>query len=46
MRVFSEKELAKEIEKVASMLSPVQDWSVRMAGMQRVEGLVAGGKSK
>lgn len=44
VKVFSEKELTKEIEKVAGMLTAEQDWSVRMAAMQRVEGLVAGGQ--
>ncbi|EFJ10591.1 hypothetical protein SELMODRAFT_127796 [Selaginella moellendorffii] len=43
IRVSSDRDLAKEIEKVASMLTPEQDWSVRIAAMQRVEGLVAGG---
>ena len=43
VRVFSEKELAKEFEKAKSMLSPAQDWSVRMSAMQRIEGIVAGG---
>lgn len=43
VRVYSEKELTKELEKVTGMLAPEQDWSVRMAAMQRIEGLVCGG---
>lgn len=43
IRVYSEKELTKELEKVTGMLAPEQDWSVRMAAMQRIEGLVCGG---
>ncbi|GBG73139.1 hypothetical protein CBR_g12856 [Chara braunii] len=45
VRVYSEKDLSKEIEKAAAMLVPETDWSVRMKVMQRVEGLVAGGAS-
>jgi CLIP-associating protein 1/2 len=30
-------------KKIAGMLTPEQDWSVRIAAMQRVEGLVFGG---
>ncbi|KAJ7565995.1 hypothetical protein O6H91_02G084300 [Diphasiastrum complanatum] len=43
IKVFSEKELTREVEKVAATLTPDQDWSIRMAAMQRVEGLVFGG---
>lgn len=43
VRVFSEKELIREIEKIASTLVPEKDWSVRIAAMQRVEGLILGG---
>lgn len=32
-----------EFEKIASTLVPDKDWSVRIAAMQRVEGLVSGG---
>jgi hypothetical protein len=45
VRVYSERELTKEFEKVAGMLTAEQDWSIRMAAMQRVEGLVFGGLS-
>ncbi|KAG1354806.1 CLIP-associated protein [Cocos nucifera] len=41
--VYSEKELFREIEKIASTLVPEKDWSLRIAAMQRVEGLVFGG---
>lgn len=41
--MYSEKELIREFEKVASTLVPEKDWSVRIAAMQRVEGLVFGG---
>ncbi|XP_074555696.1 CLIP-associated protein-like [Curcuma longa] len=43
INVFSEKELIKEIENIASTLVPEKDWSFRIAAMQRVEGLVFGG---
>ena len=43
IKVYSEKELIKEIEKIASTLVPEKDWSLRIAAMQRVEGLVFGG---
>lgn len=43
IRVFSERDLAKEFEKAASMLALAQDWSIRMSAMQRIEGIVAGG---
>ncbi|KAJ7559060.1 hypothetical protein O6H91_04G068100 [Diphasiastrum complanatum] len=46
IKVFSEKELTREIEKLAATLTPEQDWSVRMASMQRVEGLVFGGATE
>ncbi|XP_009112643.2 CLIP-associated protein [Brassica rapa] len=41
--VYSEKELIREFEKVASTLVPEKDWSLRISAMRRVEGLVAGG---
>ncbi|KAG7014585.1 CLIP-associated protein [Cucurbita argyrosperma subsp. argyrosperma] len=43
VKVYSEKELIREIEKIASILVPDKDWSIRIAAMQRVEGLVSGG---
>lgn len=43
VKVYSEKELIREIEKIASILVPDKDWSIRIAAMQRVEGLVFGG---
>ncbi|XP_051142810.1 CLIP-associated protein-like [Andrographis paniculata] len=43
IKVYSEKELVREFEKIASILVPDKDWSVRIAAMQRVEGLVIGG---
>ncbi|WVZ06207.1 hypothetical protein V8G54_019553 [Vigna mungo] len=43
VKVYSEKELTREIEKIASTLVPEKDWSIRIAAMQRVEGLVIGG---
>ncbi|CAM6027395.1 unnamed protein product [Sphagnum balticum] len=46
VRVYSERELTKEFEKVAGMLTAEQDWSIRMAAMQRVEGLVFGGATE
>lgn len=43
VKVYSEKELGREFEKIASTLVPEKDWSVRIAAMQRVEALVNGG---
>ncbi|KAH7691640.1 CLIP-associating protein 1/2 [Dioscorea alata] len=43
IKVFSEKELIREFERIASTLVPEKDWSLRIAAMQRVEGLVFGG---
>uniref|UniRef100_A0A453P3G1 Uncharacterized protein n=1 Tax=Aegilops tauschii subsp. strangulata TaxID=200361 RepID=A0A453P3G1_AEGTS len=43
IRVHSEKELFREIEKIASALNPEKDWSIRIAAMQRIEALVYGG---
>ncbi|WCJ38160.1 CLIP-associated protein [Euphorbia peplus] len=43
IKVYSEKELVREFEKIAATLVPEKDWSVRIAAMQRVEGLVLGG---
>ncbi|OMO99320.1 CLIP-associated protein [Corchorus capsularis] len=41
--LHSEKELIREMEKIASMLIVENDWSVRIAAMQQVEALVVGG---
>lgn len=43
VKVYSEKELIREIEKIASTLVPEKDWSIRIGAMQRIEGLVLGG---
>ena len=43
IKVYSEKELIREIEKIASTLVPEKDWSIRIAAMQRIEGLLLGG---
>lgn len=43
VKVFSEKELIREIDNIACTLVPEKDWSVRIAAMQRAEGLVLGG---
>ncbi|XP_071721566.1 CLIP-associated protein-like [Rutidosis leptorrhynchoides] len=43
IKVYSEKELIREFEKIASILVPEKDWSLRIGAMQRVEGLVIGG---
>nr|CAB3448329.1 unnamed protein product [Digitaria exilis] len=43
IKVFSEKDLLREIEKVISILQPDNEWSIRIPAMQRVEGLVLGG---
>lgn len=44
IRMHSEKELTKEMEKVACLLTAEQDWSVRLAAMQKLEGLIVGGR--
>jgi hypothetical protein len=41
--VYSEKEFIREIEKISSTLVPEKDWSVRIAALQKIEGLVLGG---
>ncbi|XP_042488776.1 CLIP-associated protein-like [Macadamia integrifolia] len=43
VKVYSDKELVREIEKIASTFVPDKDWSIRIAAMQRLEGLVFGG---
>uniref|UniRef100_A0A5B7AGT6 Putative CLIP-associated protein isoform X1 n=1 Tax=Davidia involucrata TaxID=16924 RepID=A0A5B7AGT6_DAVIN len=43
IKVYSEKELIREFEKISSTLVPDKDWSIRIGAMQRVEGLVIGG---
>ncbi|TKY52810.1 CLIP-associated protein [Spatholobus suberectus] len=43
IKVYSEKELIRQIDKIASTLVPEKDWSIRIAAMQRIEGLVLGG---
>ena len=43
IKVYSEKELIREFEKISSTLVPDKDWSVRIGAMQRFEGLVIGG---
>ncbi|XP_058195992.1 CLIP-associated protein [Rhododendron vialii] len=43
IKVYSEKELTREFDKITSTLVPEKDWSVRIGAMQRVEGLVIGG---
>ncbi|KAH7862848.1 hypothetical protein Vadar_010223 [Vaccinium darrowii] len=43
VKVYSEKELIREVEKIASTLVPDKDWSLRIGAIQRVEGLVIGG---
>ncbi|XP_047175414.1 CLIP-associated protein-like [Vigna umbellata] len=43
IKVYSEKELIREIDKIAATLVPEKDWSIRIAAMQRIEGLVLGG---
>ena len=43
IKVSSEKDLLREIEKVVYTLQPDNEWSIRITAMQRVEGLVLGG---
>ncbi|KAF1879232.1 hypothetical protein Lal_00047906, partial [Lupinus albus] len=43
IKVYSEKELIREIDKIVYTLVPEKDWSIRIAAMQRIEGLVLGG---
>lgn len=46
IKVYSEKELIREFEKISSTLVPEKDWSIRITAMQRFEGLVLGGLYK
>ncbi|XWS13531.1 hypothetical protein CRYUN_Cryun36dG0044700 [Craigia yunnanensis] len=41
--LYSEKELIREMEKIACMLIAENDWSVRITAMEQVEALVIGG---
>ncbi|XVF21452.1 hypothetical protein REPUB_Repub12eG0091600 [Reevesia pubescens] len=43
IKVYSDKELIREFEKIASTLVPEKDWSIRISALQRVEALVYGG---
>ncbi|XP_037446383.1 CLIP-associated protein-like [Triticum dicoccoides] len=43
IKVFSEKDLIKEMGKVMSTLQPDNEWLIRITAMQRVEGIVLGG---
>ncbi|KAH9607642.1 hypothetical protein KSS87_014164 [Heliosperma pusillum] len=43
LKVYSDKELVREIEKIAATLVPEKDWSLRIGAMQRVEAFVLGG---
>ncbi|MFS7930334.1 putative armadillo-like helical, CLASP domain, TOG domain-containing protein [Helianthus anomalus] len=43
IKVYTEKELIREFEKIASTLVPEKDWSLRIGALQRIEGLVLGG---
>ncbi|KAM3217041.1 CLIP-associated protein [Capsicum annuum] len=43
IKVYSEKELIREFEKIASTLVPEKDWSIRISAMQRIEAIVIGG---
>uniref|UniRef100_A0A1D1ZFN9 CLIP-associating protein 1-B n=1 Tax=Anthurium amnicola TaxID=1678845 RepID=A0A1D1ZFN9_9ARAE len=43
IKVHTDRELIREFEKISSTLVPEKDWSVRIAAMQRIEGLVSGG---
>jgi CLIP-associating protein 1/2 len=43
IKVFSERELTKEFEKITNLLKTDHDWSVRMAAMQKFEGIIVGG---
>lgn len=42
--VHTDRELVREFEKISSTLVPEKDWSIRIAAMQRIEGLVLGGQ--
>ncbi|KAG9145881.1 hypothetical protein Leryth_021336 [Lithospermum erythrorhizon] len=46
IKVYSEKELVREFEKIASILVPEKDWSIRITAMQRFESLVIGGATE
>eukprot|EP00897_Mesotaenium_endlicherianum_P000018 jgi/Mesen1/10016/ME000723S09373 len=46
IEVYSEKDLIREIEKAGSMLATDKDWSARLAALQRLQGIVAGGAKR
>jgi CLIP-associating protein 1/2 len=43
IKVSSDKELVREIERISFNLAPDKEWSIRMAAMQRLEGIILGG---
>ncbi|XP_047309999.1 CLIP-associated protein-like isoform X2 [Impatiens glandulifera] len=43
VKVYSEKELIREFEKIVSTFVPEKDWSIRIVSLQRLEGLIIGG---
>lgn len=43
IKVNSDKELVREIERIAFNMAPDKEWSIRTAAMQRLEGIVLGG---
>lgn len=45
IKIYSERDLAKEIKKAAGILVPEKDWTARMTAMQRLCGLVLGGEA-
>lgn len=44
--VASEKELEAEAEAIAAALGPAADWQKRIAAMERINGLLAGGATE
>jgi CLIP-associating protein 1/2 len=43
IKVTSDKELIREIERISFNLAQDKEWSIRIAAMQRLEGILLGG---
>ncbi len=43
IRVTSDRELSREIERIVALLQPEVDWATRTSAMQRLSGLLRGG---
>eukprot|EP00899_Mesostigma_viride_P020764 jgi/Mesvir1/2868/Mv13951-RA.2 len=46
VRVYSEKDLSREVDKIIGDMNPKMEWTVRIAALQRMEGLMHGGAAE